>query len=116
MMKKTIAKIGLATFCILGCINGFAQFSEALVAQKKQRLKESTSDTSRINTCLDLSNDYRYTNIDSAMAYSELALQISQETNNKSMQAAALSQKGFIVLETGDLPQSLRYQFMALDL
>jgi signal transduction histidine kinase len=94
----------------------FAQFSEIAVGQKKERLNHMRDDTARINICLDLSNDYRYTNIDSSMAYSDKALLISRESGSKSHEAAALSQKGFIVLETGDLPQSLRYQFLALNL
>ena len=65
---------------------------------------------------MDLSQAYRFSNIDSALYYTDRAIQIGRSMNNPAREADGLSQKGFIVLETGDIPQSLQYQLSALQL
>jgi two-component system, NtrC family, sensor kinase len=65
---------------------------------------------------MDLSQGYRFSNIDSALLYTDRAIELSQTMNDPAYEANALSQKGFIVLETGDIPLSLQCQLAALRL
>jgi len=65
---------------------------------------------------MDLSQGYRFSNIDSSLHYTDTAIELSRAMNDPAAEANALSQKGFIVLETGDLPLSLQYQMAALHL
>jgi signal transduction histidine kinase len=65
---------------------------------------------------MDLSQAYRFSNIDSALYYTDQAIQVGRKMNNVAREADGLSQKGFIVLETGDIPQSLQLQLAALRL
>ncbi|HLG39591.1 MAG TPA: tetratricopeptide repeat protein, partial [Chitinophagaceae bacterium] len=115
-MKAKLIRYSLMLLCSFVYFHSFGQFSSEEIIRLKNKLNNTGEDTARINICLEISNDYRYTNIDSSIWYAEKAVEISRSIHNLSAEAAALSQKGFIVLETGDLPQSLQYQFMALDL
>src|SRR5690349_23098240 len=76
----------------------------------ENRLQAATSDTERFNANMDLSQAYRFSNIDSALFYTDQAIEVARKMNNVAREADGLSQKGFIVLETGDIPKSLQYQ------
>src|SRR5206468_7303989 len=82
----------------------------------RNKLQAATSDSARFTITMDLSQAYRFSNIDSALYYTDQAIQIARAMNNVAREAEGLSQKGFIVLETGDIPQSLQYQLEALQL
>ncbi len=82
----------------------------------RNKLQAATSDSARFKISMDLSQAYRFSDVDSALYYTDRAIQISRVMNNPAREADGLSQKGFIVLETGDIPQSLQYQLAALRL
>jgi two-component system NtrC family sensor kinase len=82
----------------------------------KDKLQAATSDSARFSISMDLSQAYRFSNVDSALYYTDQAIQLGHAMNNAASEAEGLSQKGFIVLETGDIPQSLQYQLEALRL
>src|SRR6185295_7919121 len=82
----------------------------------RNKLQAATSDSARFSISMDLSQAYRFSNVDSALYYTDQAIQLGHEMNNAAREADGLSQKGFIVLETGDIPQSLQYQLEALRL
>jgi signal transduction histidine kinase len=65
---------------------------------------------------VNLTKVHRFSDIDSALYYNEKALEISRRMKSIELEAEALSQKGFILLETGDIPQSLQYQLAAFQL
>jgi len=65
---------------------------------------------------MDLSQGYRFSNIDSALYYTNRALALSRAMQSVANEATALSQLGYILLETGDIPASLQYQMEALHL
>jgi two-component system NtrC family sensor kinase len=75
-------------------------------------LKDSVSYAKYVN----LTKFHRFSDIDSALYYNEKALEISRRMKSIELEADALSQKGFILLETGDIPQSLQYQLAAFQL
>ena len=82
----------------------------------KNRLQNALPDSSKFNIYMDLSQGYRFSNIDSALSYTDKAIELSRAMNDPAAEANALSQKGFIVLETGDIPLSLQSQLEALRL
>jgi signal transduction histidine kinase len=82
----------------------------------RNKLQAATSDSARFKISMDLSQAYRFSNIDSALYYTDRAIQVSRVMKDPAKEADGLSQKGFIVLETGDIPQSLQYQLAALQL
>ena len=94
----------------------YAQLPPTEIARIKNRLRDAVPDSSRFNVYIDLSQAYRFSNVDSALYYTDKAIELSRVMDNPADEANALSQKGFIVLETGDIPLSLRYQLAALRL
>ncbi len=85
----------------------FGQVPSEKIAEIKNKLHNALPDSSRFNVYMDLSQGYRFSNIDSSLHYTDTAIELSRAMNDPAAEANALSQKGFIVLETGDLPLSL---------
>jgi len=92
----------------------FCQLPPEQISRIKNQLNASIADTVKFRIYLDLSQGYRFSNIDSAIHYTDKAIELAQNMNSAAAQAEAYSQKGFIVLETGDLPLSLQSQFKSL--
>jgi signal transduction histidine kinase len=91
--------------------------AEQIQAIKNKLSNPSLPDTARYRIYFDLSQGYRFSNVDSAIDYIDRAIALAQNKNTGDDRVAeAFSQKGFILLETGDLPLSLQYQFQALGL
>ena len=82
----------------------------------RNKLSSTGSDSARINLMIDLSNAYRFSNVDSALTFAGNAIEESKKTGRPVMEGYALSQKGYILLEIGEIPESLQNQFMALSL
>src|SRR5689334_5586772 len=99
---------------ICSCL--WAQLPPDSIAAIKQRLNHAQADSSRFSACMDLSQGYRFSNIDSALYYTNTALALSRAMKSVANEATALSQLGYILLETGDIPASLQYQMEALHL
>jgi len=59
---------------------------------------------------------YRRYNVDSALYYGHLGLNVAQKANNKLMKTVALSDIEFCLRETGDLAQALTIQLQTLEL
>jgi signal transduction histidine kinase len=94
----------------------FGQVPREEIVRINNRLQTALSDSSRFDICMELSQAYRFSNVDSALFYTDKAIELSHIMNSPAAEANAISQKGFIVLETGDIPQSLQYQLAALRL
>lgn len=112
MARKLIIHVLLFGFPV--CLP--AQVPREQIITIQNRLQAATSDSERFNANMDLSQAYRFSNIDSALYYTDQAIQIARSMSNVAREADGLSQKGFIVLETGDIPKSLQYQLSALQL
>ena len=108
----------LAILVLLQCIHAYmyAQLPTDSITAIKNRLNTALADSLRFNIYLDLSKAFRFSNIDSAMYYTDKALDLSKTMNSAANEANALSQKGYILLETGDIPSSLQFQMEALHL
>jgi len=75
----------------------------------RNKLQAATSDSVRFTISMDLSQACRFSNIDSALYYTDQAIQLGHIMNNPAREADGLSQKGFIVLETGDIPSPCNF-------
>jgi len=94
----------------------YAQLPADSIAAIRSRLKNANTDSATFNALMDLSQGYRFSNIDSAIYYVDRAIELSRSLKNAADEANALSHKGYILLETGDIPASLQFQIDALHL
>jgi tetratricopeptide (TPR) repeat protein len=97
-------------------VRSYGQLSPHEITLLKNKLAAATSDSLRINLLIDLSNAYRFSHIDSALTFAENAIEQSRQIGQPVLEGYALSQKGYILLEIGEIPQSLQNQFMALNI
>jgi two-component system, NtrC family, sensor kinase len=82
----------------------------------KISLEHAADDSTRINWLYKLANGYRFSNVDSALFYSDRMIELSKKTQNHDRLAWALSLKGATLLESGNLPGSLELQIESLNL
>jgi two-component system, NtrC family, sensor kinase len=84
------------------------------IARLKKQVSETTSDSARIQFFLEISNGYRFSNIDSALTYAEKGIELSRRIAQPLLEGHALSQRGYIFLEAGEIPKAMQDQFSAL--
>lgn len=84
------------------------------ITKLKRQLSLGVSDSATINVLLELSNGYRFSNIDSALFYAEEAIKLGHSSGLRGLEGDAISQKGYILLEAGEIPEALQNQFTAL--
>jgi two-component system, NtrC family, sensor kinase len=84
------------------------------IARLKKQVSETTSDSARIQLFLELSNGYRFSNIDSALTYAEKGIELSRRIAQPLLEGHAISQRGYIFLEAGEIPKAMQDQFSAL--
>ncbi len=112
-MPKIIATVIIWMMLYFGL---HAQVLPQEIDRQKAALSVASNDTARLNILVQLSYGYRFSNIDSALHYTEQAIKIAKKINSLSQQAQMLSLKGATLLESGRLPESLQYQFEALNI
>ena len=112
-MRKVLLAITL-----YGClsVSSFAQISNQDIVKLKQQLQKAVNDSFKLNLTTQLANGYRFSNIDSSLFYTDIALEYANKLQIPSAQAGLLSLKGATVLESGRLPESLQFQFEALNI
>ncbi len=81
--------------------------------KRKNKLSGSLTDSARVRIFIEIASGYRFSNIDSALRYANDAVALSRSIHFVAGEASALTTKGFLLLEVGDLPQALQCQFMA---
>jgi signal transduction histidine kinase len=112
-MKKIIL-----IFLILGAltISSRAQLSPAEISHLKQLFLTAKEDSSKLNQAFALAAGYRFSNVDSSLFYSDLGLALADKLDLPAERAKILSLKGATLLESGRLPESLQFQFEALNI
>jgi signal transduction histidine kinase len=90
------------------------QISPQEIARLKKHVSETTSDSARIQLFLEISNGYRFSNIDSALTYAEKGIELSRSIAQPFLEGHAISQRGYIFLEAGEIPKAMQDQFSAL--
>ena len=108
----------LLAIILYGClsVSSFAQMQNKDIAKLKKQLLTSVHDTARLNLAFQLANGYRFSNVDSSLFYSDVALEYAIKLQFPASKARMLSLKGATVLESGKLPESLQLQFEALNI
>jgi two-component system NtrC family sensor kinase len=108
----------LLTITILGClsVSSFAQISNEDISKFKKQFYAAVRDSSRLYFAAQLANGYRFSNIDSSLYYTDVALECANKLQLPAVQAQMLSLKGATVLESGRLPESLQFQFEAMNI
>src|SRR5688572_22411750 len=86
----------------------FGQLPPHEITVLRNKLSSTESDSARISLLIDLSNAYRFSKIDSALTFAENAIEESKRTSQPVMEGYALSQKGYILLDIGEIPQALQ--------
>ncbi len=110
-MRNQLAIIFLVTTI---CSNGYGQ--NKLTDSLKQLLAITKVDSSRVIVLTNLGLQYRNTNPDSSVYFSEKALALAQQIKFKRGEAFALTTMGLALREKGDLPKSLELQIKALQI
>ena len=105
-------KFRLVLVLLFQSIIGYATAQNLSTQKSESWIKDSISYRRFYNLTL----NHRFSDIDSALYYNDKALELSKSMKSIAFEAEALSQKGFILLETGDIPQSLQYQLAAFQL
>jgi len=82
----------------------------------KEQLQKATHDTTRGRLTYELAFGYRFSDIDSSLYYTDAAIAYAEKLDLPAVKSLMLSLKGATVLEAGKLPESLRYQFEALEI
>ena len=94
-MKKHFLLIFISAFI---STKVFGQLPPHEITLLRNKLSSTESDSVRINLLIDLSNAYRFSNIDSALAFAEDAIEQSRKVAQPVLEGYALSQKGYIFL------------------
>ncbi len=82
----------------------------------KEQYQSATSDSTKGPLSYQLAFGYRFSDIDSSLYYTDAAIGYAEKLNLPEIKALLLSLKGATVLEAGKLPESLRFQFEALEI
>ncbi len=112
-MKKILLLVfiygGLSSF-------SFAQLSTKNLNYLKEQFLLAKHDSARMRIAFDLAGGYRFSDIDSSLIYADQALAIADKLELRAWRAQILSLKGDALLESGRLPESLQFQFEALNI
>ncbi len=112
-MKRYIITTAIIISCLPHCLG---QVTAGLLTKQKQLLAQASSDTSRIRLLLEVGADYRFSKVDSALFYYNKAISFAQKTKSLELEARALSDKGSILMDSGDIPQAYIYMLQSLDI
>ncbi|HMG91047.1 MAG TPA: ATP-binding protein [Chryseolinea sp.] len=110
-MKKGLILLLLSTLALL---DATGQIPPHEIARIKKEISETTSDSAKFQLFLELSNGYRFSNIDSALHYAEKGIELSRRIAQPLLEGDAISQRGYIFLEAGEIPKAMQDQFSAL--
>jgi tetratricopeptide (TPR) repeat protein len=93
-----------------------AQVSQETIAGLSAAYVQETNDSARMYLARQLANGCRFSKLDSANYYNDLARELAVKQGLGKAEAELLSLKSAIVLEEGKLPEALQFGFEALEL
>jgi len=110
--KQTKKKIFILLMLFNACYCSFAQnrFTDSLMLQ----LKDAKHDTTRVFLMGRMCNMYRYTNLDSAFIYGNLALKLAQKIKFVRGESYVLNRLAIMNREIGDFPKAMQQALQAL--
>ncbi len=92
----------------------FCQYNYYQVEKLKADLANAKEDSVKCRIFIDLASAYRFSSFDSSRLYADSCVTLSIKIKNDKLKAIALSIKGFTLLFSGRLPESLQCQYEAL--
>ena len=92
----------------------FCQYNYYQVEKLKTDLANAKEDSVKCRIFIDLASAYRFSSFDSSRLYADSCVTLSIKIKNDKLKAVALSIKGFTLLFSGRLPESLQCQYEAL--
>ena len=110
-MKKSICFLLLITTCWQLT---FSQYNYYQVEKLKTELVNARKDSVKCRIFIELASAYRFSSFDSSRLYADSCVNLSIKIKNDRLKAIALSIKGFTLLFSGRLPESLQCQYAAL--
>src|SRR6185312_8239400 len=111
-MKRYILTVILSLATIAYCLG---QQRPAEIAKRKGELAHATTDSARIQLLLAIGGGYRFSKVDSAIYYVDKAAALARKTHFLVLEARALSDKGSIILDSGNIPQGYTYMLQSLN-
>ncbi|MFI5161162.1 MAG: ATP-binding protein [Sphingobacteriales bacterium] len=109
-MKKYFLTAFLSLTAMVYCLG---QVTSSEIIRRKKMLAEATSDTARINLLITLGGSYRFSKIDSTLYYDDMAISLARKVHATALEAKALSDKGSVILDSGDIPQAYIYMLQS---
>jgi two-component system NtrC family sensor kinase len=111
-MKRYILTVAILLLFLTNCLG---QVTAGLLTEQKKLLAQASSDTARIRLLLLIGAGYRFSKIDSALFYIDKAILLARKSDATVAEARALSDKGSVILDSGDVPRAYAYMFQSLN-
>ncbi len=92
----------------------FTQANYFQLAKLKSELISASKDSTKSRIMYDIASAYRFSNFDSSRFYADSCVSLANKIGNEKIKAMGLSMKGFTLLLSGRLPESLQCQYEAL--
>ncbi|MFI5163408.1 MAG: ATP-binding protein [Sphingobacteriales bacterium] len=112
-MKKYFIIAILLSSCLS---RSFGQVTPDSITQAKQRLAHAGSDTARVRLLLVVGGAYRFSKIDSTLYFDDRAIALARKVNAPVLEARALSDKGSVTMDAGDVPHAYAYMIQSLNI
>ncbi len=112
-MRKILLVVFICT-ALSHCI--MSQRTSKEIINLKNQLLEAKDDSVRIRFMAALASGYRFSNVDSSLFYTDMAINLANKMGNPGDQARIFSLKGATLLEAGSLPESMKLEFEALNI
>jgi len=108
LKRKMILVILICSAALLSRAQG------KVIDSLKQELNQTLNDTARLKTAGNLADAYTEFQADTALKYAQLELDLARKLGFRLSEAYALQQMGYILINLGNYPQSLKMLLSAL--
>lgn len=112
-MKKILL---IVLFCTVLSHSVMSQRTSKEINILKNQLLEAKDDSVRFRFMDSLARGYRFSNVDSSLFYNDMAVNLANKMGKPGDRAQMLSLKGATLLEAGSLPESMKFEFEALNI
>ena len=111
VMKKVLLIVAIT---ITSSKSVLSQANYFQIDRLKSALVNSSEDSAKCRILNSIASAYRFSNFDSSRFYADSCVKLANKIGNEKIKANALSMKGFTLLFSGRLPESLQCQYEAL--
>ena len=111
IMKKILFLLILGISCSNIVLSQAAYFQ---IDKLKSELQNTREDSVKCRLISAIASGFRFSNFDSSRFYADSCVRLANKAGNEKLKSTALSMKGFTLLFSGRLPESLQCQYDAL--